>query len=370
MREREPVKLYFDYTSPYAYLAMAPAFALPERFAIESRELGAVPAGHVRVEMHQVGVCGTDLHAVQADPDTGYILGSAPLEIGPEGRVLGHEGVGRVQAVGAGVGGIRRGDWVAFESLETCQRCAACRRGQFNQCENAVLIGMQRDGVFAEVVDLPARLAHDVSDLAADEAGRRAAACLEPAACSFVALTLARLAPGENVLIFGAGPIGLFAAMLARLAFGAARVEIVEPLPFRRDFARRWADRVCDVDEFFCERSWRPTDVLLETSGRLENVDRALARVGANGRIALLARCGAPLELRRVDHLITNNLSIVGSRGHLGGAVGRILQLYRDARLPLHEAVTEVASGLDGLLSALSEPAALAGKHCKLLARL
>lgn len=340
------------------------------RLAVEQRPLGAVAPGNLRVEMHLVGICGTDLHAIQCDPDTGYILGSAPLEIGPEGRVLGHEGVGRVQQVGAGVSGIRRGDWVAFESLETCHRCAACRSGSFNQCANAVLIGMQRDGVFAEVVDLPAQLAHDVNDLAADEAGRRAAACIEPAACSFVALTLARVQPGEHVLIFGGGPIGLFTAMLARLAFGAASVSIVEPLPFRREFARRWADRVCDVEEFFGEPSQRPADVLIETSGQLENVDRSLVRVGANGRIALLARCGAPLSLRRVDHVITNNLSIIGSRGHLGGAVGRILQLYRDARLPLHEAVTEVAQGLDALKSALSDPAALASKHCKLLARL
>jgi threonine dehydrogenase-like Zn-dependent dehydrogenase len=229
---------------------------------------------------------------------------------------------------------------------------------------------MQRDGVFAEIVDLPAQLAHDVNDLAADEAGQRAAACIEPAACSFVALSLARTKPGENVLIFGGGPIGIFAAMLSRLAFGAASVQIVEPLPFRREFARSWADRVWDVEEFFAEPAWRAADVLIETSGQLENVDRSLVRVGPNGRIALLARCGAPLGLRRVDHLITNNLSIIGSRGHLGGAVGRILQLYRDARLPLHEAVSEVALGLGGLQSALSDPAALAGKHCKLLARL
>jgi threonine dehydrogenase-like Zn-dependent dehydrogenase len=185
-----------------------------------------------------------------------------------------------------------------------------------------------------------------------------------------VALSLARVQPGEHVLVFGAGPIGLFAAMLARLAFGAASVSIVEPLPFRREFARRWADRVWDVEEFFGETPRRPADVLVETSGQLANVDRALDRVGPNGRIALLARCGAPLTLRCADHVITNNLSIIGSRGHLGGAVGRILQLYRDARLPLHEAVTEVVQGLDGLKSALSDPAALAGKHCKLLARL
>ncbi len=340
------------------------------QLAIEQRALGAVAAGQLRVEMSLVGVCGTDLHAIQCDPATGYILGSAPLEIGPEGRVLGHEGVGRVVEIGPGVAGFERGDWVAFESLETCHRCAACRSGRFNQCANAVLIGMQRDGVFSEVVDLPAQLAHAVNDLAADEAGRRAAACIEPAACSFVALSLARVKPGDNVLVFGAGPIGLFAAMLARLAFGAGSVEIVEPLPFRREFARRWADRVADVEEFFGEPPRRPTDVLIETSGQLDNVERALVRVGPNGRVALLARCGAPLSLSRVDHLITNNLSIIGSRGHLGGAVGRILQLYRDARLPLHEAVSDVVLGLDGLKSALSDPAALAGKHCKLLARL
>ena len=340
------------------------------RLAVEERALGGVPAGHLRVEMHLVGVCGTDLHAVQCDPDTGYILGSAPLEIGPAGRVLGHEGVGRVQAVGAGVAGIRRGDWIAFESLETCHRCAACRSGSFNQCPNAVLLGMQRDGVFAEVVDLPAQLAHDVNDLAGDDAGRRAAACIEPAACSFVALALARVQPGEDVLIFGGGPIGVFAAMLARLAFGAASVQIVEPLPFRREFARPWADRVCDVDEFFGEPGRRPADVLIETSGRLDNVDRSLLRMGANGRIALLARCGAPLSLRRIDHVITNNLSIIGSRGHLGGAVGRILELYRNERLPLHAAVSDVVQGLDGLNSALADAAALPGKHCKLLARL
>jgi (R,R)-butanediol dehydrogenase/meso-butanediol dehydrogenase/diacetyl reductase len=340
------------------------------RLTMERRSLGSVPAGHLRVDVHLVGICGTDLDTVRCDPATGYILGSAPLEIGPEGRILGHEGVGRVREVGSGVSGIRRGDWVALESLQACHRCEACRKGHFNQCVSAVLVGMQRDGLFAEVVDLPAQLAHDVSDLAVSESGRRAAACIEPAACSFVALSLARVRPGEDVVIFGAGPIGLFAAMLSRLAFGAASVQIVEPLPFRREFARRWADGVYDVEEFFEEPARRPVGMLIETSGQLENVDRAFLRLGPNGRIALLARRGAPLTLRCVDHLIANNLSIIGSRGHLGGAVGDILRLYRDGRLPLHDAVTGVVHGLEGLKSALADPAALPGKHCKLLARM
>jgi threonine dehydrogenase-like Zn-dependent dehydrogenase len=229
---------------------------------------------------------------------------------------------------------------------------------------------MQRDGLFAEVVDLPVQLAHDVSDLAASEPGRRAATCIEPAAGSLVALSLAALKPGENVLIFGAGSIGVFAAMLSRLVFGAATVQIVEPLPFRREFARQWADRICDVEEFFAEPTWRPADVLIETSGHLQNVDRALLRLGANGRTALLGRSGMALILHRVDHMITNNLSIIGSRGHLGGAVGDLLRLCRDARLPLHDAVTSVVHGLGGLKRALEEPASLTEKQCKVLAQL
>jgi (R,R)-butanediol dehydrogenase/meso-butanediol dehydrogenase/diacetyl reductase len=340
------------------------------RLTLEERSLSVVPAGCVRVEMNLVGICGTDLHAVQCDPASGYILGSTPLDIGPEGRVLGHEGIGRVREVGAGVAGIRRGDWGAFESLETCNRCEPCRKGRFNQCLNAILVGMQRDGLFAEVVDLPAQLVHDVSDLAASDAGRRAAACIEPAACSLVALSAARLKPAEDVLIFGAGPIGLFAAMLSRLAFGAASVQIVEPLQFRREFARRWADRVYDVEEFFAEPVQRSVDVLIEASGQLENVDRALLRLGPNGRAVLLGRSGRSLTLQRVDHVITNNVAIIGSRGHLGGAVGDLLNLFRGKRLPLHEAVTGVVCGLDGLKAMLEKPAALPAEHCKVLAQL
>jgi (R,R)-butanediol dehydrogenase/meso-butanediol dehydrogenase/diacetyl reductase len=340
------------------------------RLTLEERALGSVPAGCVRVEMELVGICGTDLHAVQCDPTSGYILGSTPLEIGPEGRVLGHEGIGCVREVGSGVTGIGRGDWVVFESLETCNRCEPCRKGRFNQCLNTILVGMQRDGLFAEVVDLPVQLVHDVSDLAVSDSGRRAAACIEPAACSLVALSAARLKPAENVLIFGAGPIGLFGAMLSRLAFGAASVQVVEPLRFRREFARRWADRVYDVEEFFAEPVQRRVDVLIEASGQLENVDRALLRLGPNGRAVLLGRSGRPLTLQRVDHVITNNLAIIGSRGHLGGAVGDLLDLCRGRRLPLHEVVTGVVRGLGALKGALEQAAALPAEHCKVLAQL
>ena len=337
---------------------------------IEERSPGAVPAGHLRVEMKLVGVCGTDLHVVSYDQSTGYILSTAPLDIGPEGRVLGHEGIGQIAEIGSGVFGFQRGDWVVFESLQTCHCCEACRKGRFNQCLNMVLIGMQRDGLFAEVADIPAQMAHNVSDLATGKTGQQAAACIEPAACSLVALSTARLRPGDDIVVFGAGPIGYFAAMLSRLVFGAASIQIVEPLSFRREFARQWADRVSGVEEFYAEPPWRNANVIIEASGHLENIDQVLSRLKPNGRIILIGRSGKPLTLQRVDHIITNNISIIGSRGHLGGAFGDLLRLYRDARIPLHDAVTGTVEGLVGLKRILEDHEALPGKHCKVLAQL
>ena len=339
--------------------------------SIQQRVLPTVVAhGYIRVEMIYAGICGTDIHVLQTDLETGYTVGTAPLDIGSEGRVLGHEGVARVLSVGYGVKRIQPGSYVTFESIITCHTCDACRRGNFNQCEHAILFGMEHDGLFGNIVDVPAMLAHDVSDLADKDAGLQAAACVEPAGCGYVAASLTHVSPGDNVLIFGAGPIGLLTAMLCRENFGAAEIHIVEPVSYRRNFATRWADHVYDVDEFFGAQLTQSFDVLIEASGAVDNVNRAFRRLAPNSRIALLARSGKPLELQHIDYMITNSVSIVGSRGHLGGAFMDILHLYRAGRLPLNEAVTDIVDGLEALKSSLEMPESILNKNCKVLAKL
>lgn len=334
---------------------------------VEERALGRLANDHVRVRVRLAGVCGTDLNAVTTDPRTGYIVGSAPLDLDEGGRVLGHEGIGEVVAVGRDVTGLRAGEWVGFESILACRECTPCERGHPNQCATAVLMGTQRDGLFTEIADVPARLAHALGDVASTEDGRRATACLEPAACSLLALRLAHVRPGDDVLIFGAGPIGAAAAMLARLILGAGRVRVVEPLRLRRELAGRWAHEVVEVEPFFASRAGGPADVVIETSGDLDNVRRAMPLTAPNGRVALLARSGAPLALEHVDHLITNNVTLFGCRGHLGGPFPEVLDLVRDGRLPLHELVTGVLPSLGALADALRAPRALMASHCKLL---
>lgn len=339
------------------------------RVSVATRELGRLHPDEIRVAMIYAGICGSDLHLVEADPATGYIRSSAPARIPPEGRIIGHEGVGRVLEIGSHVRHVKPGALVTFESIIVCHYCDVCRRGQFNQCRRARLLGLEKDGLFGTVVDLPSMLTHDVTSLATDDRGLRAAACVEPAGVACVACENTRISGGEIVVVFGAGPIGLFAGLLAKTIFGAAAVHMVEPVPFRRRLAARWFEHVYDVEAFF-RRPPRSVDVVLEASGQLENITRIFRRLNANGRVALLARSGRPLALDAVDHMITNAVSLIGSRGHLCGAFARILSLYDSGRLPLAEIVTEVVEGPAALCRLLQAPGRILTDNCKVLARL
>jgi D-xylulose reductase len=157
--------------------------------------------------------------------------------------------------------------------------------------------------------------------------------------------------------------------MLCREAFGAT-VEVVEPVARRREVVAAWSEHTHDVEEFFAEPHGDRFDVVIEASGELDNVDRVFRRVGPCGRLGLLGRRRRPLHVESVDHLISNGISIVGSRGHLGGSFADVLGLYRAGRLPLQRSVTGVVEGLDGLQREMLAPDPFEHRHAKVLARL
>ncbi len=338
------------------------------RVVVESRELGELHPDEIRVQMIYAGVCGTDVHVVETNPHTGYIRCSAPVRIAENGRILGHEGVGKVLAVGSHVRHVHEGEFVTFESIIVCHYCDVCRRGQFNQCRRARLLGLEKDGLFGAVVDLPSMLTHDVGTMAGSDKGLKAAACVEPAGVAYVACENTHITGGDVVVVFGAGPIGALAALLCKVVFGAARVYVVEPIGFRREFVSRWCDRAYDVQEFFDDPP-KAIDVLIEASGVMENVTRAFRRLNANGRVALLARSGQPLSLDAIDYMITNAISLIGSRGHLCGAFAKIINLYQNGRIPLDEVVTSVVNGPDELCHLLRTPQKIFDENCKVLVK-
>ena len=179
----------------------------------------------VRIRVHRTGICGTDLHIDSWDAWAARTI-RPPL-------VVGHEFVGEVLEIGSNVHDLQAGDLVSGEGHVVCGRCRHCRAGRYNLCANTVGLGVNRDGAFAEQVVLPVtNVWHHWPGIDED-----VAAIFDPfgnavhTALSFPVL-------GEDVLVVGAGPIGLMAAAVARHA-GARFVVVSEPNPVRRELALR-----------------------------------------------------------------------------------------------------------------------------------
>src|SRR6185503_11360840 len=179
----------------------------------------------VRIRVRTTGICGTDLHIDSWDPWAARTI-KPPL-------VIGHEFVGTVLEIGSNVTDLQPGDIVSGEGHVICGHCRHCRAGRWNLCANSVGLGVGRDGAFAEQVVLPVTNVWHHWPGIDEEVG----AIFDPfgnavhTALSFEVL-------GEDVLVVGAGPIGLMAAAVARHA-GARYVVVSEPNAFRRELATK-----------------------------------------------------------------------------------------------------------------------------------
>jgi 2-desacetyl-2-hydroxyethyl bacteriochlorophyllide A dehydrogenase len=177
--------------------------------------------GQIVVAPRAVGICGTDLHIIDGEfPPAPYPL------------VPGHEFAGEVVALGTGVDGIRIGQRVAVDPSLFCGHCVYCRRQRGNLCANWGAIGDTVNGAFAEFVAVPAGNAYPLPDDLSWSAG----ALVEPLSCVVHGLRRLAMEPGSDLLIVGAGTIGLLLLQAARRS-GAARVAVIDLDPARRDLA-------------------------------------------------------------------------------------------------------------------------------------
>jgi threonine dehydrogenase-like Zn-dependent dehydrogenase len=178
----------------------------------------------VLVKIAACGICGTDLN----------ILATPPAHQAPPGIILGHEAVGVVEKVSTEVIDLEPGHRVVIAPRITCGECRYCRRGLDNQCTNYRTIGTKIDGAFAPYLRAPQRALYRISsDVAIDDA-----VFFEPLSCVMGAAKRAPIQAGDNVVVIGAGPMGLLFAMMYR-ALGAGRVIAADVAPNRLDFARK-----------------------------------------------------------------------------------------------------------------------------------
>ena len=176
--------------------------------------------GSALVRVHRVGVCGTDIHAWH---------GRQPFFSFP--RILGHELAVEILDVDANTQGLRRGMRCAVEPYFNCGTCAACARQRGNCCERLQVLGVHTDGGMREVIDVPADKLHPSDVLTLDTL-----ALVETLSIGAHAVRRAGLSPGEDVLVVGAGPIGLSAAVAARAA--GAQVTVMDVNDARLAFCR------------------------------------------------------------------------------------------------------------------------------------
>lgn len=267
----------------------------------------AVGINDVLIRIHKTGICGTDLHIWKWDA---WAQKTIPVPM-----VVGHEFVGEIIEVGSNVADFHPGQIVSGEGHVVCGRCRNCLAGRRHLCADTKGVGVNRAGAFAELISLPMTnvwVHHDDID-------RDVAAIFDPFGNAVhTALSFPTL--GEDVLVTGAGPIGIMGAAIAKYS-GARYVVITDPNPWRLELARKLGVTLAVNPK---EKSLKDVqrelgmhegfDVGLEMSGNATAFQDMLANMAHGGKIAML---GIPAEPIAIDWntVIFNMLTVKGIYG-------------------------------------------------------
>ncbi|HUL46232.1 MAG TPA: L-threonine 3-dehydrogenase [Steroidobacteraceae bacterium] len=266
--------------------------------------------GHndVLIEIAKTAICGTDMHIYNWDA---WAQKTIPVPM-----AVGHEYCGRIVEVGSEVKGLKPGDRVSGEGHITCGYCRNCRAGRRHLCKNTVGVGVNRPGAFAEYLAIPAFNAFKLPDSITDDI----ASILDPFG-NATHTALAFNMVGEDVLITGAGPIGIMATAIARFT-GARHIVVTDVNDYRLELARRMgATRAINVargeslDQTMKELEiFGGWDVGLEMSGNVAAFREMLRTMFHGGSIAIL---GIPPGEMAIDwnQVIFKGLTLKGIYG-------------------------------------------------------
>lgn len=286
--------------------------AIVKPAAAAGLELRQVPVpvpgpGEVLIKIHKTAICGTDVHIYDWTPWSAEHV-KPPM-------VIGHEYVGEIAELGAGVTGLAVGMRVSGEGHITCGHCRNCHNGNIQWCKNTHSVGVDRDGAFAEYVCIPASNVI-IIDPGLDEDVVSFFDAIGNATHTALMFNLV----GEDVLITGAGPIGVIAAGICKYA-GARRVVITDMNEYRLDLARKMgADAAVNVGktdliEIMHQQGLvEGFDVGLEMSGSGAALKQMLSVMRNGGKISLLGLGNGPISLD-MNLIIGKGLTLQGIYG-------------------------------------------------------
>lgn len=286
--------------------SLAKIHAKPGMWMVDS-PIPEIGHNDIRIKIRKTAICGTDMHIFNWDE---WSQNTIPVPM-----VVGHEYVGEVVEIGSEVKGFAIGDRVSGEGHITCGHCRNCRAGRIHLCRNTIGVGVNRQGAFAEYLVIPAFNAFKIPSNISDDM----AAIFDPFG-NAVHTALSFDLVGEDVLITGAGPIGIMAAAVAKHV-GARYVVITDINEYRLELARKMgvtcavnvaSESLSDVmTELGMSEGF---DVGLEMSGVPAAFNDMLAKMNHGGKVAML---GIPPKGIATDwnQVIFKGLTIKGIYG-------------------------------------------------------
>ena len=293
---------------------------------LEDVEKPEITATDVLIRIQHASICGTDLHIYNWDK---WAQETIPVPV-----VIGHEYVGVVEEIGDEVTTVKVGDRVSGEGHIVCGVCRNCRAGRRHLCRDTHGVGVNRAGAFADYLVLPGQNAYQIPDEISDEI----AAILDPLG-NAVHTALSFDLVGEDVLITGAGPIGLMAAAVARHA-GARHIVITDLKPDRLQVAEQMgASLGINAKEFDATRTMKKLgmregfDVGLEMSGSGPALMDMIECMNHGGKIALLGLYSEPVSID-LSRAILKGITFKGIYG-------------REMYDTWHKMIAMLGSGLD-----------------------
>ncbi|KAF2627540.1 hypothetical protein BU25DRAFT_458437 [Macroventuria anomochaeta] len=321
--------------------ALNPSFVLKQKDEVvyEDRPIPELPSPYdVLVKPKWTGICGSDVH-YWVEGRIGHFVVEKPM-------VLGHESAGIIEKVGDKVKTLKVGDRVAMEPGVPCRRCVRCKEGKYNLCPDMAFAATPPyDGTLARYYTLPEDYCYKLPENMSLEEG----ALIEPTAVAVHITRQAAIKPGDSVVVFGAGPVGLLCCAVAK-AYGAKKIVTVDINDERLNFALKYAANASfksarvsaeeNAKNLIKECELGPgADVIIDASGAEPCIQTAIHALRMGGTY-VQGGMGKPDINFPIMAMCTKELNVKGSFRYGSGDYQTAVDLVASERISIKELIT------------------------------
>ncbi len=299
----------------------------PGTLSLQEVEMPQRPPGFTLLRVRNIGICGTDIHA---------FAGNQPFFSYP--RILGHELA--VEIVESDT--FSPGELATIIPYFNCASCGACTAGKPNCCENIQVFGVHTDGGMREYIVVEDRYILQGKGLSADEL-----ALVEPLSIAAHGLRRADLKAGEKVLVMGAGPIGLFTILLAKIQ--GALVEVAEPNKARLQF--------CTENLRVAEASSTAFNTVIDATGNLNAIESGFAKIAHGGKYVLIGLQKQAISFSHPE-FHKREATLMSSRNATIEDFNYVMDLFRDGKIQAEKFISHrfTKNQVPGIFTKINDP--------------